>query len=154
MVPRQSNNCQFAKWQLANKEQGQTREPSSKGKLSTVDLLVLTSLDYLLLIIKILFTSFTKEAALIRRSIVLNLSPQYSLTVLFCPETALVKQIGSFRQVMLEDRTERLPWGIGWYSIQQFHFNFRKNKTVEKQNDTCWDELVWSRSGFDNYWIG
>ncbi len=46
------------------------------GKLSTVDLFVLTSLDKLILILKILFSFFTKQAALMRRSTVLSLSPQ------------------------------------------------------------------------------
>jgi len=46
------------------------------GRLSTVDLLVLSSLDQLSFILKILFSSFTKQATLMRRSKVLSLSPQ------------------------------------------------------------------------------
>ncbi len=46
-----------------------------KGRLSTVDLLVLTSLDQLLLILKIIFILISK-AALFRRSTVLSLPPQ------------------------------------------------------------------------------
>jgi hypothetical protein len=44
-----------------------------RGRLSTVDLLVLTSLDELLFILKILLTFVTKHATLMRRSTVLNL---------------------------------------------------------------------------------
>jgi hypothetical protein len=46
------------------------------GRLSTVNLLVLTCLGQLLLILKILFTFLTKQAALMRRSTVLSLAPQ------------------------------------------------------------------------------
>ncbi len=42
---------------------GEARKPNGKGRVSTVDLLVLTSLDQLLLILEILFTFFTKLAA-------------------------------------------------------------------------------------------
>jgi len=45
-----------------------------RGRLSTVDLLVLTSLDQLLFILKILLNSFTKQAILMRRSTVLSLT--------------------------------------------------------------------------------
>jgi hypothetical protein len=50
------------------------REVLSRGRLSMVDLLVLTSLDQLLFTWKILSTSFTKQAALMRRSTVPSLS--------------------------------------------------------------------------------
>ncbi len=47
------------------------------GRLSIVDLLVLTSLDQFLFILKILLNFFTKEAnTLMRRSVVLSLPPQ------------------------------------------------------------------------------
>ncbi len=46
-----------------------------KGRLSTVDLLVLVSLNQLLSILKVLFTFFTKQPALMRRSIVQSLPP-------------------------------------------------------------------------------
>ncbi len=46
-----------------------------RGRLSTVDLLLLTSLDKLLFTLKILFTLFKKQAILIRRSTVLSLPP-------------------------------------------------------------------------------
>jgi hypothetical protein len=49
----------------------------TKGRrLSTVDLLVLTSFEHLIFILKILFTFFTKQATLIRRSTVLRLPLQ------------------------------------------------------------------------------
>jgi hypothetical protein len=44
--------------------------------LSTIDLLVLPRLDQLLLILKLLFTFFAKQATLTRRSTVLNLPPK------------------------------------------------------------------------------
>jgi hypothetical protein len=47
-----------------------------RGRLSTVDLLVLTSLDHLLFKSKMLFTFFTKQANLMRRSTVSSLPPQ------------------------------------------------------------------------------
>jgi hypothetical protein len=47
-----------------------------RGRLSTVDLLVLRSLDQLLFILKILFTHVTKQPVFVRRSIVLSLPPQ------------------------------------------------------------------------------
>jgi hypothetical protein len=47
--------------------------PYWRGGLSTVDLLVLTSLDQLLFLLKILFTLFTKQATLMRRSTVPSL---------------------------------------------------------------------------------
>ncbi len=53
-----------------------TREVLPKGRISTVDLLVLTSLNKLLLIMKILFMRFTKKTTLIRRSTVLGLPLQ------------------------------------------------------------------------------
>ncbi len=42
------------------------REILQKGRLSTIDLLVLITLDQLLLLLKILFTSLTKQATLMR----------------------------------------------------------------------------------------
>jgi uncharacterized protein YjbI with pentapeptide repeats len=50
----------------------QSREALLKGRLSTVDLLVLTSLDRLPLILQTFFIFFTKEATLMRRSTVLS----------------------------------------------------------------------------------
>ncbi len=52
----------------------QTRDVLLRGRLCTVDLLVLTSLDQHSFIMKILFSSFTKQATLMRRSTVLRLS--------------------------------------------------------------------------------
>ncbi len=43
------------------------RWPYCRGRLSTVDILVLTSLDQLLFIVKILFTYVTKQASLVGR---------------------------------------------------------------------------------------
>ncbi len=46
--------------------------PYRRGRISRVDLLAVTSLGKLLFILKILFTSVTKQATLIRRSTVLS----------------------------------------------------------------------------------
>ncbi len=53
-----------------------SKEVLLKGRLSMVDLLVLSSLDQLLFIMKILFRCFTKQATLLRRSTVPSLPPQ------------------------------------------------------------------------------
>jgi hypothetical protein len=55
---------------------GEAREALLEGRLNTVDLLVLTSLDQLIFILKILFTCFTQQATLMRRSTVLSLPLQ------------------------------------------------------------------------------
>ena len=46
------------------------------GRLRTVDLLVITCLDQLLFVLKILFTFLTNQATLMRRSTILSLHPQ------------------------------------------------------------------------------
>jgi hypothetical protein len=56
--------------------------PYWRGRLNTVDLLVLTSLDQLLLKLKILFTLLTKWAILTRRSTVLSIPLQLVFPVL------------------------------------------------------------------------
>jgi hypothetical protein len=53
-----------------------TREVLLKGRLSADELLVLTSLDELLVILKILFAFDTKQPILMRRSMVLSLLPK------------------------------------------------------------------------------
>ncbi len=55
---------------------GERKVPLVKGRLSAVDLLVLTGLDHLIFILKTLFTFVTKHATSIRRSIVLSLPLQ------------------------------------------------------------------------------
>jgi hypothetical protein len=51
-------------------------KPYRRRRISTAHLLVLTGLDQLLLILKILSTYFAKQATLMRRSTVLSLPPQ------------------------------------------------------------------------------
>jgi hypothetical protein len=51
-------------------------DPYCRGRLSMVDLLVLTSLDQLIFVLKILFTLVSKQATLMRRSAVLSLPLQ------------------------------------------------------------------------------
>jgi len=50
--------------------------PNRRGRISTVDLLALTSLDKLFFMLKILFNFVTKQATLMRRSTVLSLPHQ------------------------------------------------------------------------------
>jgi hypothetical protein len=47
--------------------------PCRRGRISIVDLIVLTGLDQLLFILKILLTFVSKQATLMRRSIILSL---------------------------------------------------------------------------------
>jgi hypothetical protein len=61
---------------LLSAKMGHNREALPKLRFSTVDLLVLTGLDQLPLILKILFTFLTKPANLMRRLIVLSLPLQ------------------------------------------------------------------------------
>ncbi len=56
-----------------NVEYDLDRELLVEGRLSTVDLLVLTSFDQLVFILKILVTFFTAQDTLIRRATVLTL---------------------------------------------------------------------------------
>ncbi len=53
-----------------------SREVLLKEKLSTTELLGLTTLAQLLFKLKILFSFFTKQATVMMRSIVLSLPPQ------------------------------------------------------------------------------
>ncbi len=65
------NNALFSRTGVNNN--WKTKEYFSGRISSTVDLLVLISLDLLLFILKILFTSCTKQATLMRRSMVQSL---------------------------------------------------------------------------------
>ncbi len=71
-----------------------------KGRISTtVDLLVLTSLDKLLFMLKILFIFATKQAILIRRSTILSLPlqlviPTVSIIIYYC-DNDIVSQSNS-----------------------------------------------------------
>ncbi len=58
------------------------RNPSRKGRLSTVDLLALTELDKLIFKLKILLPSFTKRAALKEELYCTELFPSVSVP---CP---------------------------------------------------------------------
>ena len=62
-----------------------------RERLSTVDLLLLISLDQILFILKILFTLFKKQATLIRRPTVLSRPPQ-----LVFPAYSTAKLVGVF----------------------------------------------------------
>ncbi len=67
-----------------------TGTPYKRGRLSTVDLLVLTCLYHRLFILKILFTFLTKQAFLMRRHTVLSLPLQ--LVFLACFVSFSVKE--------------------------------------------------------------
>jgi len=62
-------------WSRTNHSQNWIEQGSltERERLNTVDLIVLTSLDELLFIFKMLFTFFTKQVTLMRRSTVLSL---------------------------------------------------------------------------------
>jgi hypothetical protein len=65
------------------------------GRLSTVDLLVLTSLDQVLLILANIISFFTKQATLLKSSNVLSLPIQLVFPALACPvPTQWVKMLG------------------------------------------------------------
>ncbi len=61
---------------MSNLTKVYTGNPYGRERISTVDLLILTSLDELIFILKMFVTFFTKQAALMRRSSVLNLPLQ------------------------------------------------------------------------------
>jgi len=61
------------------------------GRFSTVDLLVLTSFEQLIFIVKILFSFFTKQATLMKRSTVLSLPPQLVFPTCFLAVTSISK---------------------------------------------------------------
>ncbi len=66
--------------------------------LSTGDLLVLTSLDQLLFLVKILFPFFVKQATLIR-PIVLSFPPQLVFPGVYCSQGTLTETEGSVLQL-------------------------------------------------------
>jgi hypothetical protein len=78
-----------------------------EGSVSTVNLLVLTSLDQLLFILKLLFTSFTKQATLMRGATVLSLPLQLVFPGLSNPRCCkggveLKKQVTKFLRSLLK----------------------------------------------------
>ncbi len=82
--------------------------------LSTVDLLVLTSLDQLILILKIVFTVVTKQAVLMRRSAVLILPlqlvfPGYTMEKFVLSQWVLRMQNIFFSSLKPTSLTQILP---------------------------------------------
>jgi hypothetical protein len=74
---------------------GSTREALPEGEgLSTVDLLVLTSLDQLIFVSKMVFYFFAKRATLTRRLAVLNLPSQ-----LVFPGSTMRSMLRNFRSL-------------------------------------------------------
>jgi hypothetical protein len=76
------------------------------GRLSTVYLLVLTSLDQLISILQTFFNLFTKQTPLMRRSTVLSLSlqlvfpvtPLEPLTIIACPNVKICTTLHGLMQ--------------------------------------------------------
>jgi hypothetical protein len=93
---------------------GQPGNPYSVVKLSTVDLLVLSSLDQLLFLLKILIILATKQATLIWRSFILSLPFQ----IVF-PGPTFHSLVGStsFGQQTFGSKTFDQPT-FGWYSVR------------------------------------
>ncbi len=69
-------------WVYTRQKIGQFREDLLKGRINTVDLLVLTSLDQLLFLLKLYFSIF-KQPILMRRSTVLSLPLQEEFPGMF-----------------------------------------------------------------------
>jgi len=98
------------------------------GRLSAVDLLVLTSLDQLIFILKILFSFLTKQATLMRRSTVLILPTQLvfpaqrfgfnplALNFLSTPNNFLHFSLTSNQYFTAIPKTSDLKGGVGLYS--------------------------------------
>ncbi len=89
------------------------RNPRWRGRLSTVDLLVLTSLDQLLLMMQTLFTFFTKQATLMRNLTMLSLPLQWVFLVLSLPPSGFrglieLKVSDLAKQVFKAFRAERV----------------------------------------------
>jgi hypothetical protein len=68
-----------------------------RGRLSTVDLLVLTCLDQLLLLIKILYTFLTEQATLMRRTTVLSLPPSVGIPCIYLYSYSFAETWMSFK---------------------------------------------------------
>ncbi len=79
-------------------------------RISTINLLILTSLDQLLLIMKILFKCFTRQAILMRRSIVLSLPLQLVVPGKWAsPSHALLSNI----RLRCEGTSAAENWSVG-----------------------------------------
>ncbi len=90
-----------------------SKEALLKGRLITVDLLIRTSLDQLLLILKISFTLFTKHATLIRRSTVLRhpLRLVFHVLGVMAPHRPKINQQMNFFTRKFLFSTQ--PWNLG-----------------------------------------
>ncbi len=81
LVPRKTNIFVVARnekgeWRNVTRASGKGEKPYWRGKLSAADFHVLTSLDQLIFILKILFAFVTKQATFTRRSTLLILPLQ------------------------------------------------------------------------------
>ncbi len=104
--------CSYTGWQVDQMTQRQQNCPSRevllKGRLSTVDLLVLTTLDQLLFILKKLFKFFTKQAILMRRSTVLSLPPSVSIPWSIRPLSLTgTEKLGEERVICLSSNSQQ-----------------------------------------------
>jgi hypothetical protein len=95
-----------------------------RGRISTVDLLVLSNLDQLHLKMLILFTCFTKQVILMRRSTVLSLP----LQLVFPEETLCHITIGQ------KKFCDKSPGVNIWFLLKKFKVNKRRRRN----NWPCW----------------
>ena len=97
------------------------RNPFWRGRLSTVDLLILTSIEQLFLLLQRLFTFLRKQATLLRRSTVLSLSLQQGFLAL------TLKRWNTFQRLKyFTNLTEQCP-----YQRYIMSFPFRKVTIVD-----------------------
>ncbi len=110
-----------------------------RGRLDTVDLLVLTSLKQVLFILKILFTLFKKQATLIRRSTVLSLPPHPLIQGMFCnsfrvknDNDSISTETKQYAQIWNPQNFKNCLAHI-WlnFKIIKFSLNFTKTKLAE-----------------------
>ncbi len=106
-----------------------------RGRLSTVDLLVITSLDELLLDLTILLTFFTKKATLMRRSTVLSLPPQ--LVFPFGSHTAMSTAFLLSRTVEQRFIYSNLLLGVGQMA---FGKNIIRSNVLAPKDETATGE--------------
>jgi hypothetical protein len=105
-------------------------KPYRRGRLDTVDLLVLTSLDQVIFILKILFTCSTKQPTLIRRSTGLSFPlqlvfPGYNNTKVkdICRHWYIGIMLGAYSKIFLTYVLTKLLKTIR-YKFCQIFLNF------------------------------
>ena len=119
-----------------------------RGRLSTVGLLVLTSLDEFLFVLKISFTFLAKQAGLMRRSTVLSLPPQLVFPGLSIPECPSVFSTPSSPSVSGTVQTKKWCSGLVYTPVSTFFisgcFHSGKKRGLLRK-------LRWAR---ESIWMG